>query len=123
MPYRTNPLRKKYTGTLTMDGSEQTVYECTDSNTELQFFIDLTNMQAGDTIVTRQYHILKSGGSYVEYGEETFNGAQSIKCLHVVLTPNQYGNKYTMRQTAGVNRAFDWIVWVDKLIPSECTFT
>jgi hypothetical protein len=91
-----------------MDGTEKTLVEKTDSKLGLlDGYIDLTPMQAGDTIVIRQYMQVKAAGSYVKYAEETYSGAQSIPLLHITTKPAKDKIKVTAQQTAGTNRTLD----------------
>jgi len=94
-------------GTLTADGLEQTVAELTVLGT-LEGYIDLANMQAGDTVIIREYVRLKSGGTYRLYASSTYSDAQSEPALHVVKLPTKYGVRVTLQQTAGVNRTYDY---------------
>jgi len=94
-------------GTLTADGTEQTVVEVTTLGT-LEGYIDLANMQAGDSVTIRLYVKLKSGGTYRLYDSATYTDAQSKPALHVVKLPTRYGIRVTLEQTAGVNRDYDY---------------
>ena len=65
--------------------------------------IDLTNMQAGDTIDVRVRTKLKDGGSYVALAEDSYTGLQSDskKAIRVTAILDNYGLEIAMRQTAG----------------------
>jgi hypothetical protein len=98
-------------GTVTMDGTEVSVVqdEITGNPTRhLEGWIDLSPMQAGDTVVVRMYVKLTPTGSYVKYAEETYTDAQSLPALHIVTLPARYGIKLTMQQTAGTYRTFSY---------------
>jgi hypothetical protein len=96
-------------GSVTADGSEQTVVEATGTlEFQLDGYIDLTNMASGDTVVVREYMKIQSAGDYVKYAEETYSGAQSIPLLHILTKPARYGLKVTLRQTAGTNRSYPY---------------
>jgi len=96
-------------GTLTADGTEQTVVEATGTlEFNLDGYIDLSNLASGDTVVIREYMMIKSGGGYVKYAEESYSGVQSIPLLHIVTKPARYGLKITLQQTAGTYRSFDY---------------
>lgn len=93
---------------IAMDGTEKVLVEKTDNKFGfLDGYVDLTPMQAGDTIVVRESMQIKSGGSYVKYAEETYNDVQSIPLLHVTTKPARYQIKVTAQQTAGTNRTLD----------------
>jgi len=94
-------------GTLAADGSEQTVAELTALGT-LEGYIDLANMQAGDTIAIKLYAKMKSGGTYRQYDSFTYNGVQTSPAIHVLRVVAKYGFKVTLQQTAGVNRNYDY---------------
>jgi len=94
-------------GTLTADGTEQTVIEVTTIGT-LEGYIDLANMQAGDSVTIRLYVRLKSGGAYRLYDSATYTDAQTKPALHIVKLPTRYGIRVTLEQTAGVNRDYDY---------------
>jgi len=93
-------------GTLKADGTEQTVIEVTMLGT-LEGWIDLANMQAGDSVTIRLYVRLKSGGTYRLYDSAIYTDAQSKPALHIVKLPTRYGIRVTLEQTAGVNRDYD----------------
>jgi hypothetical protein len=100
-------------GTLTADGTEQTVVSRTDTvEFQLDGYIDLTNLATGDSVVIREYMQIKSGGSYIKYAEGTYSGAQPLPLLHIVTKPAVYGLKITLQQTAGTYRSFDYQFYV-----------
>jgi hypothetical protein len=71
--------------------------------------IDLTNMQAGDTINIRIRKKVISGGSWILHdagGPLTFTDAQPTnhKVIAIPQMPNVYGVEIAMQQTAGVLR-------------------
>jgi len=94
-------------GTLTADGTEQTVVEVSTLGT-LEGYIDLSNMQAGDSVTIREYVKLKSDGAYRLYESATYTDAQSKPALHIVKLPTKYGIKVTLEQTAGTYRDYDY---------------
>ena len=65
--------------------------------------IDLTSMEAGDTINIRVRTRVKEGGNYVVHDEKPFVGVQpaSKKVIRITATPDNYGLEIAMRQTAG----------------------
>jgi len=96
-------------GTLTADGTEQTVVEETGTlEFKLDGYIDLSNLASGDTVVVREYMKVKSNGSYVKYAEETYSGSQPLPLLHIITKPARYGLKITLQQTSGTYRSFDY---------------
>ena len=72
--------------------------------------LDLTNLQAGDTVVVKIYRKIKSGGNYIQESIDsvfTFTGAQTEPLKEVSGRPVRYGIKITITQTAGTNRVID----------------
>lgn len=100
-------LQEHAVGTLVADGSEQGVTELVGLAT-LEGWIDLSNMQAGDAVVIKEYVKLKSGGTYILYDSAEYSGVQAKPALHVVKLPAKYGVKVTLQQTAGTNREYDY---------------
>jgi hypothetical protein len=93
---------------IVMDGTELKLVEKDDDKMGLlEGYIDLTPMEAGDTIVIRQFIRVKTGGEYVQYNEETYSDAQSSPLLHVVTKAAKTAIKVTAEQTAGTNRTLD----------------
>lgn len=90
-------------GVLVADGTEQTLIEDVKLS-NLSGFLDLAQMQIGDTVTVRQYVLLNS--IYKLYAGETYNDAQIQPALH--LTPKGASNKMkiTLQQTAGAYRQF-----------------
>ncbi len=100
-------------GTLTTDGTEQTVWT---NNapvglfTPKKFLIDFTVQTASETVVIREYYRIKLGGNYIEYNETTYAAAQDPDLAIHDLSDNRYGIKITAQKTGGTNRAYDWEV-------------
>jgi len=94
--------------TILMTGAEDLLIEKTDNKQGLlDGYVDLTLMQAGDTIVVRQYMQAKAAGTYVKYAEETYTNAQTLPLLNIVTKTAKTKIKVTAQQTAGVNRNLD----------------
>jgi hypothetical protein len=110
MPFRFCCHTNKTTGTVTMTGAENTVFEVTEERV-VEGYVDLTNMQAGDSISVKEYMRIASGGAYVLYGSQPLNDAQTIALLWITPKPGAYGVKLTIQQTAGVNRTFAYAVF------------
>jgi hypothetical protein len=100
-------LEEHSVGTLTADGTEQTVTELTVLGT-LEGHIDLSNMASGDTVRIREYIRMKTGGAYQLYDSVDYSGALAQPALHMVKLPARYGVRITLQQTAGVNRDYDY---------------
>jgi hypothetical protein len=109
-------------GTLTADGSEQTLYinnaplGCFRPHT---LFVDLDNMAQGDTVEIRVYYRLNAGGGLQLWDYSQYIGADgglpsSIKLISADLLPNRFGVQITLEQTAGTNRDYDWEVFTEE---------
>ena len=107
---------KETGGTLTSDGTEQTVYI---NNAPSGVFnpkvvkIDFTNHTAGETVVIRSYHRIKSGGGLVKDSETTYSGLQDPLLINTEFQPNRYGVSLTLEKTGGANRDYDWEVYYE----------
>ena len=100
--------RSPQSGDKSMTSTYETVYEQSDEAAYIfaGAKIDLTNMEAGDTIDIRARTKLSSSGSYGTYDEKSYTGVQpsSAKVVRITAMPDQYGVEIAMRQTAGVLR-------------------
>lgn len=97
-------------GTLTATGLEQDLVSTTDNKLHvIDGHIDLTPLQAGDTVVVKQYFKVKSGGQFIEYAEETYNDVQTQPDLHISTNYGKYGIRITLTQTGGTNRSYDYM--------------
>lgn len=94
-------------GTLVADGTEQNVI-----NQVLTKFvtgyIDLSNMQAGDTVVITHKIKIKSAGSNIRQWQATYSGAQTDPLLSFAQFFVPYAIQITLQQTGGVNRNYDY---------------
>lgn len=101
-------------GTLTADGSEQTLFidnEPLGCTMGRRLYIDLDAMAGGDTTVIRVYYRLSDGGGLQLLDYNSYTGADgglanSIKLIAIDLGPYRHGIQVTLEQTAGVNRAY-----------------
>lgn len=94
-------------GTLTADGTEQTVFE-SDEVGEFSGYVDLANMVAGDEVTVRVYIKIKSDGDYRKWKGYTFNDAQDESALRMPPLQCSYGYKATLQQIEGTYRTFDY---------------
>ena len=71
--------------------------------------IDLSNMQAGDTINLRVRKTLTPTGAWVLHDQMAYAGAQPVThpSAHIGGLLNVYGVEISMQQTAGVLRSID----------------
>ena len=109
--------RSPQSGSLLMDGNEQTIYIETDTLPFVmnQAHLDLTTMAAGDTIRARVYVTLVSGGAYVKISDDalnTFVDAQDPAGKVLDEVYGVYGIKITLQQTvAGTLRTIPYEVY------------
>ncbi len=98
-------------GTLTTDGTEQTLYV---NETPAGVFrplivkIDFTAHTATETLVVRTYYRIVDGGAYVQQDEAEYIGVIDPLLLNIALEPNRYGVRVSVEKTAGTNRAYPW---------------
>jgi len=100
-------------GTINADGMEQTVISKEDNKYPfiLGAWLDLSKMEAADTIVLREYVKVKKDGTMAKYDEQSYSGVQPNPALFITSKPSVYGLKITLQQTAGALRPFDYIVF------------
>ena len=104
-------------GTLTTDGTEQTVYVNTTPAGVFEpnvLQIDMTDLVLGLTVVVRTFAQIRPGGALIPEDELTFVGpvpaTQRLK--RITFAPNRYGVEATLEQTVGaVGVDFDWAVF------------
>ena len=92
-------------GTLTADGTEQVVSEISEVS-RFSGYVSLAKMQAGDSVVIRQY--TKLFATWEKYGEVTYSNAQAEPVIY--FTPKEIASaiRVTLEQTAGPSRTFDY---------------
>ena len=95
--------------TITADGSEQVLLEYAGKISTISGYIDLSNMEAGDTVIIRSYVKIKEGGNYVLYYPATFEGKQVEPALYVLPRVSGFAFKITLQQTAGSYKIFDYL--------------
>ena len=93
------------------DGTVQTLATVT-ANKYLQFSINLTPMQPGDTLKVRILKKVHSGGTLAQFMVETYSGDRTIEPLSPVVDTGPFWiatqMRVTIEQTAGTFRTFDW---------------
>ena len=95
-------------GTLIADGTPQTLIEYAGLTT-IQGYIDLSNMQEGDTVTISIYIKVKPDGEYKLYNTETYYGKQPTPTLYILPRVTAYGYKAVLQQTAGTYKSFDYL--------------
>jgi len=96
-------------GTLTADGSEQTLIEYTGDISLISGYVDLTNMESEDTVIIKSYVKLKEDGEYRLYRSETFQGHPVEPAVYVLPRLSGYGIKLTIQQTTGTYKNYDYL--------------
>jgi len=96
-------------GSITTDGSEQTIVEYTGNISQISGYIDLSNMQDGDTVTIRTYVKIIPDGEYRLYDGETFVGKQESPALYILPRLTGVAYKVTIQQTSGLYKSFDYL--------------
>ena len=103
-------------GTLTTDGTEQTLYTVAAPAGIFEprvILLDTTNLVLGDTIVVRTFYRIVPGGGLIPSEEVTFVGPSppAFRLKEIPLKPNRYGYEVTLHQTVGAPAVdYDWEV-------------
>ena len=108
-------------GTHTATGAEDTLYidneplGCTQG---VALYVDLDNMAGGDTTNIRVYHRLRDAGGLQLWSYNSYTGADgglanSVKVVNIDLGPYRHGFQATLEQSAGVNRDYDWELFLE----------
>ena len=108
-------------GTLTADGTEQTLYydnEPLGVAHPISLIIDLDAMDEGDTIEIKIYHRLSDAGNLKQLNYVAYTGADGglsngNEAALIELYPNRHGYRITLNQTAGTNRDYPWEIFME----------
>lgn len=96
------------TGTLTADGTEQTLgAERTDGKTYV-LQLDLANMAAGDLVEIRAKVKVVNGGTTRTAFKAVYANAQAYPALQTPPIPAPYSVTFTLKQVNASYRAFDY---------------
>jgi len=98
-------------GTLTADGNEQEILNLAAGSPPkvVDGIIDLANMQAGDTVVAKEYVRSTSGGAWRLYATTTYTNVQSEPGIYFERISSRYGSRVTLQQTGGTNRTYPYL--------------
>ncbi len=93
-------------GTLTTDGTEQTVYTVAAPAGVFEpkvMLINMTNLVLGDTVVVRTFYRITPAGALVPSEANTFVGPldPEHRLIQIPLMANRYGYEVTLEQTVG----------------------
>lgn len=108
-------------GTIASTAAEQTVYinnAPLGSYKCLHLFVDLDLMQAAETVEFRTYYRIAPAGGLQLQDYQTYAGADGglangKKLIAIDLYPCRFGARVTIQRTAGVDRDYDWQVFVE----------
>lgn len=104
------------TGTLTADGTEQTIFTTSDAPGVVYWYLDLSNLQDGDSVTVREKVDINGNGTYNTHEETTYTDSQSIPIISQssdLLTLGSVPVRLTLEQTAGTNRDYKYAEGVD----------
>jgi hypothetical protein len=96
-------------------GTEHTLYD-TAAAASWELGVDLVNMASGDILELRAYKLFKTGGTRRVVVYQMYMDAQPADLVGAVSIPISCGLtdsgavRFTLKQTAGTGRAFDWEV-------------
>jgi len=81
---------------------------------QIDGYIDLSSLASGESVTVKEYMMIKSGGSYILYAQETYSDVQSLPLLHITTKPARYGLKIelVMSSAPSANRSFDYQLFV-----------
>lgn len=105
-------------GTLTTDGTVQTLY-INDAPAGVfkprYIQLDFTNHTAAETVVVREWYRISPavGAALIEEDVVVFAGLQSPLIKTIELTPNRFGAEVTIEKTVGGNQAYIWEVFYE----------
>lgn len=98
-------------GTLTPDGTEQTLATVTSVGT-FQLFIDLNGMANGDRVRIRTYYKVLTGGTerLLEGGENVYEHAQGHPIKRLLAEQSDISIKWTFQRDSGSFSSVPWKV-------------
>jgi len=104
------------TGTLTADGTEQTIDTLSPGVPGFAFwYVDLENMASGDTVVIREKVDVDNDGTFEQFQDVTYSDAQTNPVVSQsanLLTLTNVDVKITLEQTGGTNRDYPFATGV-----------
>lgn len=97
-------------GTLTASGSQQTLGAARTDGATYVLQVDLVNMAAGDVVEIRAICKVLTGSTERTLYRAVYSNAQADTVVQSPPVPAPYSVKFTLVQTAGTNRDFDYAV-------------
>ena len=110
------PILTETGGTLTTDGTAQTIYinNAPDGVYKpICIMIDFANQTATETTVVRELYRIITGGALSVHDEYEFTGVVNDPIVKIDLSPNRFGIQVTIEKTVGTNRDYDWAVFYE----------
>lgn len=102
-------LQVQYSGTLTTDGTEQTLNTSVFVGVHV-VQVDLSAMQAGDTVVLRAKTKVLTAGATTIFIEQTFTGVQTEPIVQTEPVTSPFSFTATLQRTGGSDRAYPWSI-------------
>jgi hypothetical protein len=95
-------------GVIIADGTEQIIINTSEPSI-ISGYLDLSNMQAGDSVEVREYMLIDS----VEhlYADITYTGVQASPIYYITPKPVADAIKITIQQLTGVFRSFYYVIF------------
>lgn len=90
-------------------GTEHSLASPTTAKTR-QLVVDLTNLANGDAVELRIKRKVLSTGTVRTWQMASFAHAQSSPVVLSIPCPSPHGAEFTLKQTTGTGRSFDWSV-------------
>ena len=94
-------------GSITTDGSEQTIGSAVTDDAAFTGYLDMTNSTSGETIVIK-IKVRISGTSDIVMIKDTFVGAQTEPLYHFPPITSSENFTWTVEKTGGTNRAYTY---------------
>ena len=96
-------------GTLKTGPTEEIIFEYSRAEPfTISGYVNLRNMEEGDTMILRAYVKLAVDGEYVLYAEQKYVGKQEQPLVRIRKLPAMRGVKITLRQTSGDPKYVPW---------------
>jgi hypothetical protein len=103
------PVTSILNGTVTTDGTEQTVGSAQTDDNFYTGYIDLSNNAAGDTVVIKIK--VRVDSSDIICIQDTFTGAQAEPLYYFPPLPSTENFVVTIQKTGGTNRAYKYRIF------------
>ena len=102
-------LQVQYSGTLTTDGTEQTLNTSVFVGVHV-VQVDLSAMQAADIVVLKAKTKVLTAGATTIFIEQTFTGVQTEPIVQTEPVTSPFSFTATLQRTGGSDRAYPWSI-------------